>query len=96
MGRAESMIKRSFKRELFVCFVLVALLPLLISDFSLLRVFKAKLSKDYEKDAMEQMKNIEENVVDFLNQMDRTLESLTRSHTILTGITETDSWLRCI
>ena len=80
MGRAESMIKRSFKRELFVCFVLVALLPLLISDFSLLRVFKAKLSKDYEKDAMEQMKNIEENVVDFLNQMDRTLESLTRSH----------------
>ena len=94
MGRAESMIKRSFKRELFVCFVLVALLPLLISDFSLLRVFKAKLSKDYEKDAMEQMKNIEENVVDFLNQMDRTLESLTRSHTILTGITETDSWLR--
>lgn len=94
MGRAESMIKRSFKRELFVCFVLVAMLPLLISDFSLLGVFKAKLSRDYEKDAMEQMKNIEENIVDFLNRMDMTLASLAGNDTILTGITETDSWLR--
>ena len=42
-------IKKSFKRELLVSFVAVALLPLVLSCIFLIQMFKVKLERDYQK-----------------------------------------------
>ena len=94
MGRTESLIRKSFKRELFVCFVLTAMLPVVISSVFLIRVFKAKLSRDYEKDAIEQMENVERMLTGFQQETDLTLKKIASDPTVITGITETDSWLK--
>ena len=47
-------IKKSFKRELLVSFVAVALLPLVLSCIFLIQMFKVKLERDYQKKDMEQ------------------------------------------
>lgn len=94
MGRTESLIRKSFKRELFVGFVLTAMLPVAISSIFLIRVFKAKLSRDYEKDAMAQMENVEKTLTEFQQETDLTLKKIASDSTVITGITETDSWLK--
>lgn len=94
MGRTESLIRKSFKRELFVGFVLTAMLPVVISSVFLIRVFKAKLARDYEKDAMAQMENVEMALTEFGQETDLTLEKIATNSTVIAGITETDSWLK--
>lgn len=49
------MIRKSFKRELLSAFILVAILPLLISGIFLIRAFKARISQNYEKLALSQI-----------------------------------------
>ena len=84
MGRTESLIRKSFKRELFVCFVLTAMLPVVISSVFLIRVFKAKLSRDYEKDAIEQMENVERMLTGFQQETDLTLKKIASDPTVMT------------
>lgn len=52
-------IKKSFKRELLACFVVVALLPLVLSSAFLVQMFKVKLARDYQKKNMEQAQQID-------------------------------------
>lgn len=49
------MIRKSFKRELLTAFILVAILPLLISGIFLIRAFRARISQNYEKLALSQI-----------------------------------------
>ena len=49
------MIRKSFKRELLSAFILVAILPLLISGIFLIRAFRARISQNYEKLALSQI-----------------------------------------
>ena len=53
-------IRKSFKRELLVSFVAVALLPLVLSCIFLIQMFKVKLERDYQKKDMEQAAVMEE------------------------------------
>ena len=94
MDGTESVTKKSFKRELFLCFVLAALLPLAVSNIFLIRVFKAKLSKDYEKEALEQMESVEMELVSFFEEINVIQGRIAGNQTIVEGITETDSWIQ--
>lgn len=94
MGRAESVINKSFKRELFLCFVLVALLPLAISNIFLVSLFKARLSKDYEKVALEQMESVEMKLGSFFEELNAVQERIAGNQAILRGIMDTDSWIQ--
>lgn len=94
MGRTESIVKQSFRRELLVCFILTAMLPVVISCVFMIRVFKAKLSRDYEKAAAEQMENVEKILTEFQKKADMTLENIASNPVVIRGITETDSWIK--
>lgn len=94
MDRAESIIRKSFKRELLVCFALTAMLPVVISSVFLIRIFKAKLARDYEKDAAVKMENVERALTEFRLKTDMTLREIAGDPTVITGIMEKDSWLR--
>lgn len=52
-------IRKSFRRELLCCFVVVALLPLVLTSCFLIQMFQVKLAKDYRKQDLEQAENIE-------------------------------------
>lgn len=52
-------IRKSFRRELLLCFVAVALLPLILTSCFLIQLFQVKLAADYKKQGLEQAENIE-------------------------------------
>ena len=60
-------IKKSFKRELLACFLVVALLPMVISVAFLLQMFKVKLARDGQKKDMEQARQIEGKLTDLFD-----------------------------
>ena len=51
----KTVLRKSFKRELFLCFIVVALVPLVITGCFLVSVLKARLSRDYEEKTQEQL-----------------------------------------
>lgn len=52
-------VRKSFRRELLCCFVVVTLLPLVLTSCFLIQLFQVKVEKDYRKQDLEQAKNIE-------------------------------------
>ena len=50
------MIRKSFKRELLSAFIIVAILPLLISGIFLIRAFRSRISQKYEELALSSIK----------------------------------------
>lgn len=53
-------IQKSFRREILFCFVVVALLPLILTSCFLIQLFQVKLAQDYRKQDLEQMETITE------------------------------------
>lgn len=52
-------IRKSFRRELLCCFVVVALLPLILTACFLIQLFQVKLAADYKRQDLEQAESIE-------------------------------------
>lgn len=57
-------IKKSFHRQLLVCFAVVALLPLLFFGVSLIQTMETKINSDYEKNVTEQAQQIDTGVLE--------------------------------
>lgn len=89
-----TIVKKSFKRELLFCFVLVALVPLAISSIFLIKVIETRITSEYEKETMQQMSAVEETLVHFFEEADRTLEAILQNESIISAIDETDSWIK--
>lgn len=90
----KAVIRKSFKRELFLCFIVVALVPLVITGSFLVNVLKARLSRDYEEKTQAQMVNVENRMTDVFDEMERAAEEIMSDEVIVDGITQTDSWLK--
>lgn len=83
-------LERSFKRELFASFVIVSCIPLLITGFSMVYIFKNWVMHNDEKHADQQLKQIEMNLTTFLEQIEDTSDHLLANDLILKGLQETD------
>lgn len=90
----KTIIRRSFKRELFLCFVAVALVPLVITGCFLVSVLKARLSQDYETKTQAQLVSVENCMTTVFDDMNRVAEKILADKVIVDGFTETDSWLK--
>lgn len=90
----KTVIRNSFKRELFLCFIVVALVPLVITEGFLVNVLKARLSRDYEKKTQEQIISVEDHMMGAFKEMERVAEEIMSDEVIVDGITQTDSWLK--
>lgn len=87
-------IRKSFKRELFLCFIVVALVPLVITGCFLVSILKARLSRDYEEKTQAQLVSVEERMTDTFDKMELAAEKILADQVIVDGITQTDSWLK--
>ena len=81
-------IKKSFKRELLVSFVAVALLPLVLSCIFLIQMFKVKLERDYQKKDMEQAAVMEEKLTTLFQTIDEVTLHLSEEPEIAASIRE--------
>ncbi len=86
-------MKQSFRRELFLCFVAVAIIPLLISCTFMLKALKSKLEYDYEQESNRTLLNLETSLTDYIADTTETIEAIQSDDLIINGIHETDSWL---
>lgn len=69
-------IKKSFKRELLACFLIVALLPMILCCAFLIQMFKAKLASDYQKQDMEQAATIDRRMTELFRDFGEVTERI--------------------
>lgn len=69
-------IEKSFKRELLLCFLVVAVLPLIICGTVLIQMFKGKLARDYERKNLEQAAEINERLISLFDRFEQVAEIL--------------------
>ncbi len=90
----KAFIRKSFKRELFLCFTAVALVPLVISGCFLISALEKRISQDYERKTAVQLKTVEDTMLDYFDEIREISEQIMKDPVILRGITESDSWLK--
>ena len=85
-------IKKSFHRQLLVCFAVVALLPLLFFGVSLIQTMETKINSDYEKNVTEQAQQIDTGVLEVFGNFETVVENINANRKIVDNINEEDSW----
>ena len=87
-------IKKSFHRQLLVCFAVVALLPLLFFGVSLIQTMETKINSDNEKNVTEQAQQIDTGVLEVFGNFETVVENINANRKIVDNINEEDSWSR--
>lgn len=83
-------IRKSFKRELLFCFILVAILPLIISSFFMIRIFKINIEMATQKEITIQLDNIEEILVEYFYELEVISQELQQNDLIIKSLCEND------
>ncbi len=78
----KNIIRCSFKQELLAGFLLVAVLPLVVSCLFLIQLFKAKAANDYRKKDLEQAAAVEERLLELFSLLDQTTGELAKNEMI--------------
>ena len=86
----KTVLRKSFKRELFLCFIVVALVPLVITGCFLVSVLKARLSRDYEEKTQEQLISVENRMTGVFDETERVAEEIMSDAVIVDGIIQTE------
>ena len=87
-------IRKSFHRQLLVCFAVVALLPLLFFGVSLIQTMETKINSDYEKKVTEQAEQIDTGILALFRDFETVVENINANSRIVGQINEEDSWSR--
>lgn len=88
------LIRKSFKRKQLVCFLAVALLPLLATSVFLTAIVKSKVESDYEKEVESQAEKADAALIRIFDSLRETAELICENKKIIGLIDETDSWER--
>lgn len=81
-------IKTSFKKELLAGFLIVAVLPLVVSCLFLIQMFQVKADRDYRKVNLEQLNTVNSAFLTFLQKVEETENRLANSAEIKAAMTE--------
>lgn len=85
-------IKKSFHRQLLVCFGVVALLPLLLFGVFLIQTMETKINSDYEKKVTEQAEQIDAGILELFQEFETVVENINANTRIVEQIGEDDTW----
>ena len=85
-------IKKSFHRQLLVCFGVVALLPLLLFGVFLIQTMETKINSDYEKKVTEQAEQIDAGILELFQEFEAVVENINANTRIVEQIGEDDTW----
>ena len=85
-------IKKSFNRELLVCFAVVAMLPLFFSGLFLIKIMETKINDDYEKKILAQAEQIDEGFITLFDNFHTIVEDINSNTKIVSMLNEVDTW----
>lgn len=85
-------IQWSFKKELLICFVLLALLPLISSNCFLIQIFQTIIAQNEEKSAREQLEKLESVMLTRFDELEEAVEQLSKNQQIKSGINTENRW----
>ena len=88
------MIKKSFKRELLFSFIVVGLIPLILSGLLLIFVFDLQNRAENLKDANLALEKTRSVITECLSKTDDVMQAIADTKNIKDGIDETDRWER--
>jgi two-component system sensor histidine kinase YesM len=81
-------IMGSFKRELLVGFILVAILPLLICSFFMIKLFETKIEMDRQSEITMQLEFVEDSLTEFFDKLDITINELNQNKLVIQSLYE--------
>lgn len=84
-------IRKSFKRELLLSYIVVALLPLVLSSVFLIQMFKMKIDSDYRKKDMEQAQEMEKRLTGLFQKFSEISEGLAGDPALKTDLKSHES-----
>ena len=87
-------IRRSFKSELLLGFLLVAMVPLVLSAALLVRVLDNRINAEYRKRVESAISESSKEIAGYLDNTDKISVQITNDADIITGLIEDDSWLK--
>ena len=87
-------IRRSFKREILVSFLLLSIFPLLISNTALVRIFKTMLTKQEQKEVETQFQAIHDTFLLQMQEMDAISQSLSKDTLLQEHLRDEDRWMQ--
>lgn len=90
----KQLVRGSFKRQQLVCFLSVALLPLLITSIFLTQIVKSRVESDYEKEVVRQAEKADEILTGVVAELNEAAQNICDNKKIVLAIDETDSWVR--
>lgn len=90
----KQLVRGSFKRRQLVCFLAVALLPLLITSIFLTQIVKIKVESDYEKEVIRQTEKADELLTGVIGSLNEAAKRLCDNKKLVDAIDATDSWVR--
>ena len=85
-------MKRSFRTELFVSFLAIALITLIASGSFLISAVKQKMEYDYEKQSLVEISQMKEAMEGFFADTEIVLHSIIADSKITDAINDEDSW----
>ena len=88
----ESKKTHSFKREILACFIILSLLPMLISDTVLIRVVKTAIENSDRNKAQEQVMLINERLMQYVDEIEKAATTIVSDSTIYTGVDTSSMW----
>ena len=87
-------IRKSFKRELLLCFLVVALLPLIICNVFMVLSFQEKIQRDYEKEATNQLQIMESAITDVFLEFQTVGKELSQNENVIESLYIKDTELK--
>lgn len=85
-------MKKSFKTELFVSFLAIALITLIASGGFLISAVRKKMEYDYEKQSLIEIAQMKETMESFFSNTEIVLQSIIDDTKITGAINDDDSW----
>lgn len=87
-------IRKSFKRKLLLCFLGVAILPLILTSGFLIELFKAKLERDHEKQDLQQTAVIGESLNTQLSDFAKVAEEISSDEKLISLLQQRETALQ--
>lgn len=81
-------IMASFKRELLSGFILVAILPLLLCSFLMIKIFEMKIETDRQTEIKMQLDLAEDSLTEFFGKLDNTIRELNQNELVIQSLYE--------
>lgn len=78
-----NIIRQSFKRQLFVMFLVVTLVMVIISGVLTVQGFQARVESDYAKEDVAQELSIRNSILDMLTKSDESIDKISENETLV-------------